>query len=75
GVLSENQIILVASSSLSLVENLSDIAEEEENEDETASDAGLETGSELELPDGQGRSLLCIGGRGGLDDAAAAMLS
>lgn len=52
GVLSENQIILVASSSLSLVENLSDIAEEEENEDETASDAGLETGSELELPDG-----------------------
>jgi predicted PurR-regulated permease PerM len=71
GVMSESQIKLVASSSLSLVENLSDIADEEE----PASEATSETGAELELPDGRGRTLLCIGGRGGLDDAAAAMLS
>ncbi|KQV30244.1 ABC transporter permease [Rhizobium sp. Root1203] len=75
GVMSESQIMLVASSSLSLVENLSDIADEEENEEESASGATSETGAELELPDGRGRTLLCIGGRGGLDDAAAAMLS
>ncbi|NSY14786.1 AI-2E family transporter [Agrobacterium vitis] len=74
GVMSEHQIMLVASSSLSLVENLSDVADEEENEEETASDPRANA-VELDLPDGRGRSLLCIGGRGGLDDAAAAMLS
>lgn len=74
GVMSEHQIMLVASSSLSLVENLSEIADEEENEEETASDPRANA-VELDLPDGRGRSLLCIGGRGGLDDAAAAMLS
>lgn len=75
GVMSERQIELVASSSLSLVENLSAIADEEENEAETTPEDAPKTEAELELPDGQGRSVLCIGGRGGLDDAAAAMLS
>ncbi|MGO4568837.1 AI-2E family transporter [Rhizobium sp. 2YAF20] len=75
GVMSERQIELVASSSLALVENLSDIADEEEDEEETAPQEAPKTEAELELPDGQGRSILCIGGRGGLDDAAAAMLS
>jgi hypothetical protein len=75
GVMSERQIELVASSSLSLVENLSDIADEEENEEETALEVAPKTEAEQELPDGRGLSILCIGGRGGLDDAAAAMLS
>ncbi len=74
GVMSERQIEMVATSSLSLVENLSDIADDEEHQDETA-EVPSTTEAELELPDGEGRSLLCIGGRGGLDDAAAAMLS
>jgi predicted PurR-regulated permease PerM len=75
GVMSDSQIEQVASSSLSLVENLSNVADEEENEEETSPEAAPKTEAELELPDGQGRSILCIGGRGGLDDAAAAMLS
>ncbi len=75
GVMSERQIEVVASSSLSLVENLSAVADEEENEEETAPQEAPKTEAELELPDGQGISILCLGGRGGLDDAAAAMLS
>lgn len=75
GVMSERQIEMVATSALSLVENLSDIADDEESEDETVPDEPSMTDAELELPDGEGRTLLCIGGRGGLDDAAAAMLA
>lgn len=78
GVMSETQIALVASSSLALVESLSDIAVEEENEEEeepSEDPSKSSTVPETDLPDGQGRSVLCVGGRGGLDDAAAAMLS
>ena len=77
GVMTDAQIALVASSSLVLVENLSDIAVEEENEVEEPSEAPSKSSTvpETGLPDGQGRSALCIGGRGSLDDAAAAMLS
>ncbi|RAZ72717.1 AI-2E family transporter [Mesorhizobium atlanticum] len=32
-------------------------------------------GEEVDLPDGSGRAVLCAGGRGELDDAAAAMLA
>lgn len=75
GVMSELQIGLFSSSSLSLVENLSEIADEEESEDDTlvTDDAGPE--KEIDLPDGHGHSVICIGGRGGIDDAAAAMLA
>ncbi len=77
GVMTEAQIALVAASSLTLVENLSDIAVEEENEEEEPAEnpSKSPTVPETDLPDGEGRSALCIGGRGGLDDAAAAMLS
>ncbi len=77
GVMTEAQIALVAASSLTLVENLSDIAVEEENEEEEPAEnpSKSPTVPETDLPDGEGRSVLCIGGRGGLDDAAAAMLS
>lgn len=77
GVMSDQQIDLFASSAMTLVDNLSDTATEEENEDEDEKDAGdIDPAAvELELPDGAGRTILCIGGRGAIDDAAAAMLS
>lgn len=83
GVMTGEQRRKLASSALALVENLEDVAQEEEEEDEEATDEsdkssaasgvdGIETPG---LPDGEGRSLLCLGGRGELDDAAAAMLA
>jgi predicted PurR-regulated permease PerM len=77
GVMSETQIALFASSSQTLVSNLADIAEEEENEDEPAEtlDERPQAVGELDLPDGTGHSIICFGGRGAIDDAAAAMLA
>lgn len=76
GVMSESQIELFSSSSRMLVDNLSDIADEEENEEETEATEGLITSvEEIDLPDGRGQSVLCIGGRGAIDDAASAMLA
>ncbi len=76
GVMSEPQIELFSSSSMTLVDNLSDIAYEEESEDDEAVSATPSTlPDEADLPDGQGQSVLCIGGRGAIDDAASTMLS
>jgi predicted PurR-regulated permease PerM len=76
GVMSETQLHMLASNCRSLVENLTDIAEEEENEDLPHLDENAQTGpGASELPDGAGRSVLCLGGRGEMDDAAAAMLA
>ncbi|UHS63311.1 AI-2E family transporter [Agrobacterium vaccinii] len=76
GVMSDTQITLFSNSSLTLVDNLSDVADEEENEDEPEdNEAGAAVFDETDLPDGRGHSVLCIGGRGAIDDAASAMLS
>ena len=83
GVMSDEQRKMLATSALALVENLEDIAQEEEEEDEGEDAAKTEDNASEDddaietpdLPDGEGRSLLCIGGRGELDDAAAAMLA
>ncbi len=76
GVMTEQQIALVASSTQILIGNLADIAEEEENEEEEEKlDEGKPVGDGLELPDGKGRSIVCLGGRGVLDDAAAGMVA
>ncbi len=83
GVMTDEQRRKLASSALALVENLEEVAQEEEEEEEDAAaeaakgpppsgEKGIET---PDLPDGEGRSLLCLGGRGELDDAAAAMLA
>ncbi|WP_245292467.1 AI-2E family transporter [Rhizobium sp. 9140] len=80
GVMTDAQIERFSGSVHSFVDNLSEIADEEESEEEALkeektgehSDAA---GDDLELPDGTGHSLLCIGGRGDIDDAAAAMLA
>lgn len=82
GVMGDLQRRQVAASALMLVANLDDSAQEEAGEEEEphvaaeASDDGDPGGEdETELPDGTDMSVLCAGGRGELDDAAAAMLA
>ncbi|MBN9547873.1 MAG: AI-2E family transporter [Alphaproteobacteria bacterium] len=90
GVMDEEQRRQVADSALTLVANLDDSAQQEagEEEDQEAEKAAqgqpaekkLEDSSggadeEVDLPDGLGIAVLCAGGRGELDDAAAAMLA
>ncbi|TIV02553.1 MAG: AI-2E family transporter, partial [Mesorhizobium sp.] len=69
-----------------LVANLDDSAREEAEEDDDPAAAEPATADEnkqaqgvseddIELPDGTDISVLCAGGRGELDDAAAAMLA
>lgn len=77
GVMTEPQIDCVASSMQTLISNLAEIALEEESEEDLVEDVTSPTlhGQDSNLPDGEGKSILCIGGRGAMDDAAAAMLS
>ncbi len=80
GVMTDAQVERFSGSVRSLVDNLSEIADEEESEeegssDEDARDGAEKAGEDADLPDGTGHSLLCIGGRGEIDDAAAAMLA
>jgi hypothetical protein len=83
GVMSEERRKRVADSTLALVDNL-----EEYTEDETTSAEELDPSLEESngaipegdaklqpLPDGSGKTVLCAGGRGELDNAAAAMLA
>lgn len=75
----------VYEAAIALVSNLADIAQEEEQEeqapeDETKVDQRPLTPIKVsddaaELPDGSGKTVFCIGGRGPLDDASAAMLA
>lgn len=79
GVMSEAELESFAGAALELVEDLSDIAEEEgqEEEQQSAATDGTPDADEprIELPDGTGFKVLCIGGRGVLDDAVAAMIA
>lgn len=82
GVMGDQQRRQVAASAEILVANLADDAlEEASEEDEPTAEgsAGKEPDGveeeEIELPDGKDMSVLCAGGRGELDDAAAAMLA
>ncbi len=79
GVMYDQQRIRFSASARTLVANLAEIAEEEENEEEEdrteAADDDEPAQDHEDLPDGEGRSLLCLGGRGEIDDAAAAMLA
>lgn len=77
GVMSEAQIALFSSSTQTLIENLAEIALEEENEAvvESEQNGAIKAADELDLPDGEGRSVLTLGGRGAIDDAASAMLA
>ncbi|MFB8341140.1 AI-2E family transporter [Brucella cytisi] len=78
GVLTEPQLQIVEESTKTLVANLEQIASEEEEDDEEIAienPDGDGSASDLELPSGEGRSLLTFGGRKGLDDTAAIMLA
>ncbi len=78
GVLTEPQLQIVDESTKTLVANLEQIASEEEGDDEEIAienPDGDGSASDLELPSGEGRSLLTFGGRKGLDDTAAIMLA
>jgi len=78
GALTDLQLERTVQSAKLLVENLTQIAAEELDDDE---DVALKTTSDehvtttLELPPGDGKTILCIGARGGLDDVTAAMLA
>ncbi|HEV2898800.1 MAG TPA: AI-2E family transporter [Pseudaminobacter sp.] len=85
GVMTDDQRLQVAASAMILVANLEDIAQEEADEDDgsspsvqnaaTGEDKTSDSNDDADLPDGTGMSVLCAGGRGELDDAAAAMLA
>ncbi len=79
GVLTDEQQRHVSLAALALVANLRDtISERSADEDPKpplADEAPSEPRERPALPDGGGRSVLCIGGRGDLDDASAAMLA
>jgi predicted PurR-regulated permease PerM len=82
GVMGDPQRQQVAASALTLVANLDENAQEEADEEdgpivtgEAGDDDDTAGEDEVELPDGTDMSVLCAGGRGELDDAAAAMLA
>lgn len=79
GVMSDAQVERFSGSVRSLIDNLSEIADEEEAEEEAPNDQQTDNGTDesvaMDLPDGTGHSLLCIGGRGDIDDVAATMLA
>ncbi|MBZ9681702.1 MULTISPECIES: AI-2E family transporter [unclassified Mesorhizobium] len=82
GVMGDQQRRQVAESALVMVANLDDSAHEEAEEEdappaaeEEPDDKDPSREDETELPDGTDLSVLCTGGRGELDDAAAAMLA
>jgi predicted PurR-regulated permease PerM len=83
GVMTDDRRGRVAESAITLVDNLEDYAEEEaaendEDESDLSQDKPADDTAEdapTELPDGTGKTVLCAGGRGELDNAAAAMLT
>ncbi|MBB2713362.1 UNVERIFIED_ORG: putative PurR-regulated permease PerM [Rhizobium etli] len=87
GVLTAEQMEQVFGTAITLVLNLAEIAQEEgqeEDEEEQKEEESVGLPStppkegnedESELPDGRGKTVFCIGGRGPLDDASAAMLA
>ena len=86
GVMGDERRRRVAESALTLVANLEDYAEEEAEETEednvvAEADEPIPSSKEAEpqalapLPDGTGKSIVCAGGRGELDNACAAMLA
>jgi len=80
GVLTGEKQSQFAAAALSLVDDLEDVADGEEDGNANGDDGNGDAQDDEDtladdLPDGEGRSLLCIGGRGEIDDAAAVMLA
>ena len=84
GVMSEDRRKRVADSALALVDNLEEYADDEASTEtagepqpaEGADESKAEVDPKLPpLPDGSGKTVLCVGGRGELDNAAMAMFA
>ena len=76
GVMLDDRRGRVAEGAMTLVDNLEEYADEEADEEEDATDdAGEQKADAEEPPDGTGKTVLCVGGRGELDEASAAMLA
>ncbi|NVP55134.1 AI-2E family transporter [Mycoplana rhizolycopersici] len=77
GVMSEEQRLRLADSGMALVANMGDIAAQEADDDDGESVlADDETGdTDAKVLSGEGARILCVGGRGELDDVTAAMLA
>ena len=80
GVLTEARRIRVGETAQTLVDNLEDYANEESGEEDLEAESAVDVdelakAEVVPLPDGEGRAIACAGGRGELDDAAAAMLA
>jgi predicted PurR-regulated permease PerM len=78
GVMDDERRQRVAEGAMTLVDNLEEYADEEaaEEDDEDGEEVEEEgEGDAAELPDGAGKTVLCVGGRGELDEASAAMLA
>jgi len=76
GVMSDETAASFATAALTMVRELEEAAEQEEDEvaeQDDSDEIGPVDAEGVELPDGDGRSLIVIGGRGELDDALAAM--
>ena len=77
GVMTDEQITRFATSCRALVQNLSEVAADEaydarQRPDDTEED---DAAAPINLPDGRGQTVLCVGGRGEIDDAASAMVA
>lgn len=75
GVMSDEQRLRVAASGLSLVSNLEDVAIEESQDDDHENGDEKDDAESQPIPDGEGMTILCVGGRGEIDDVSAAMLA
>jgi predicted PurR-regulated permease PerM len=78
GALTNAQAAQIAQSANTLIANLEEIAGEEEGEEETDAEAQENDGDdadEYDFPPGDGKSVLCVGGRSDLDDVTASMLA
>ena len=76
GVMDESRRQRVAEGAMTLIDNLEEYAEgADDDAEEAADDAAEENGDAAEPPDGTGKTVLCVGGRGELDDVSAAMLA
>jgi predicted PurR-regulated permease PerM len=83
GVMGDRERRQVAASAMTMVVNLDESAQQEIDDDQHESPVESneenrvvpKSDAEIDLPDGTDMKVLCAGGRGELDDAAAAMLA
>ncbi|HEY5819741.1 MAG TPA: AI-2E family transporter [Mesorhizobium sp.] len=81
GVMTSERLRGFAAAARDLVADLQEVADEEEEEEDMPASRDPKDKSAAshhpgtELPEGDGKRLLCVGGRGELDDAASAMLA